>query len=201
MKLSCIRTGGDVEHDADYETAIDLRHYTIETEQALYELASGARLLFERVTITTTGTYLEPDFDHFEATGRTVYVEHDDELFGVTLNSRACLYGLVPVRHACLDDGCDSSSFSDGWEAVISFAPGEIASIEDWGEGKVTSLPDQVCASLNQAYELRVEENWQAFLDGLATAALLRLDIAIARAYQTLGISSSASSAQELPCD
>lgn len=187
MQLTCLRLGGNTEHDADYETAVDLRRYTIDTEQALYELPSGARLVFERVAITTTATYLEPAFNHYEATGITVYLQHDNEEFGTEIRTRACLYGLIPVRHGD-DNDSRFSELSNGWEAAISFAPQDLGSLESWSVGEVVSIPDNVVTSLIVAYNQRVSDNWQAFLDSLVSMALERIDASVAHAYDMLGL-------------
>lgn len=187
MKLTCLRTDRNCEHDADYETAVDLRHYTIVTEAALYELPNGARLLFEQITITTTGTYLEPDFNHLEATGNIVYVEHDDELLGTDTRTSACLYGLIPGRHGD-EDNYGYGKLSDGWEVFGSFDPSKFAELEDWSAGVVACFPDQAVSSLVRAYDQRVSENWNAWLDQLCAEAMARIETTVANAYDVLGL-------------
>ncbi len=67
-----------VQHETehDYDTAVDLAHYESQTVRYVLELSSGAKLGVEQSHITTTRSYLEPDFEQLERGGELTYLHH-----------------------------------------------------------------------------------------------------------------------------
>lgn len=79
MKFTLIETDSETHHESDYDTAVDLVHYTIAEDRMKVRAENG--MVFE-LTVSRTSTrhsYLEPDFDLMDQTGETRYVQHDDE--------------------------------------------------------------------------------------------------------------------------
>ncbi|MNR71584.1 hypothetical protein D3C71_22150 [compost metagenome] len=64
--------------ESDYDTAIDLVHHSHWSTTVVLVTPAGARLTVTREEMSTTRSYLEPDFDRLEATGDCVYVQHSE---------------------------------------------------------------------------------------------------------------------------
>jgi len=78
MLLKIIDIAGENEHESDYETAVDLSHWSMQSRSILFESLGGVRFIVTSRHEQVTHSYMEPDFDHLEATGKTVYLTHSD---------------------------------------------------------------------------------------------------------------------------
>lgn len=75
MRLKVIDTRLVSERDSDYETAVELVHWSMASERTLFETPRGVRLVVESRQEVTSRSYLEPDFDTLNATGALLYLE------------------------------------------------------------------------------------------------------------------------------
>ena len=75
MRLKVIDTRLDSERDSDYQTAVELVHWSMASVRTLFETPRGVRLVVESRQEVTSRSYLEPDFVTLNATGALVYLE------------------------------------------------------------------------------------------------------------------------------
>lgn len=79
MRLKVIDIDSDSESESDYETAVDMSHWSMSRDSVLFETPGGVRFTVSSRWEQTTFSYMEPDFDHMEKTGQTVWQTHTDE--------------------------------------------------------------------------------------------------------------------------
>lgn len=79
--MRCLVLGIYPESDSesDYETAVDMSHWSM--HQLTYRLETPYGLLLSLIERheSVTHSYMEPDFDHLEGTGEVVYERHADK--------------------------------------------------------------------------------------------------------------------------
>ena len=103
--------------ESDYDTAVDLVHDSHHAMTVVLATPAGAKLSVTREETTTTRSYLEPDFDHLEATGNCVYQQHSDGAAPETsVFDRACVQ-LQP--------------------RVLTLSPDDFRRRAQWKEGKL----------------------------------------------------------------
>lgn len=78
MRLKVIDVQSKSESESDYETAVDMSHWSMQSSTVLFETPSGVRFLVSSRAEQVTHSYIEPDFDYMEKTGQTVYQTHSD---------------------------------------------------------------------------------------------------------------------------
>lgn len=92
MYLTVESVATESSHESDYDTAVDLVHDSHHATTVVLATPAGAKLTVSRDETTTTRSYLEPDFDHLEATGNCVYQQHSDGAAPETrVMERACV--------------------------------------------------------------------------------------------------------------
>jgi hypothetical protein len=77
MLLAVIDIKSESDSDSDYDTAVDIRHWSMHRYSVLFESPGGVRFMVDSTWENTTHSYMEPDFDHMEKTGETVWLTHD----------------------------------------------------------------------------------------------------------------------------
>jgi hypothetical protein len=85
--------------ESDYETAVELMHWN--TCEIIIKISTpyGLDICLSRREVHTSTTYLEPDFDLFEETGRLKYVSHPgQEIPGKVTYSAYCLMPILKAR-------------------------------------------------------------------------------------------------------
>lgn len=97
MRLKVIDTRLASERDCDYETAVELVHWSMASQRTLFETPRGVRLVVESRQEVTSRSYLEPDFDTLDATGALVYLERTTPEASVCRETTA-LHGLYVAR-------------------------------------------------------------------------------------------------------
>lgn len=78
MLLKIIDVAVENERESDYETAVDLSHWSMQSCAILFESPGGVRFVSTSRHEQVTHSYMEPDFDLLEETGQTVYQTHSD---------------------------------------------------------------------------------------------------------------------------
>lgn len=78
MRFIFINQGGRSEQESDYDTAVDMSHWSF--YEATYTLQTPTGLKIELISTHehVTHSYYEPDFDRMDKTGETVYQQHSD---------------------------------------------------------------------------------------------------------------------------
>lgn len=76
MKVVDIHSRSDSE--SDYETAVEMSHWSLEEQTAILETAVGVCLTVTERHTRVTHSYLEPDFDLIENGGDVIYRSHAD---------------------------------------------------------------------------------------------------------------------------
>ena len=82
------------ESESDYDTAVDLVHYTTNTTDYVLSTPAGLTLKVKVQETWTSHSYLEPDFDHLEQTGECLYVHHTDADLAPTLPTKSVRVSL-----------------------------------------------------------------------------------------------------------
>lgn len=187
MKPRLLDSHSRHENESDYETAVDLRHYSIEEETRLYELSGlgcGVRIEIRVREIHTTGSYLEPDFDELEATGNLHYVSNrDDQVDEHTRYFRAEV--LIPSYVRRVEDEEEFwAESTTGWD-VYDLLPQAL--VERWvDEGADFEFPDNLAQELGQLYLKRVETNRRDSIERMCQEALRRIDFMADQALASL---------------
>jgi len=164
------------ENESDYETAVDLRHYSIDEETRLYELSGlgcGVRIEINVCEIHTTGSYLEPDFDVLDQTGNLHYVSHRDERVDEhTRHLHAKV--LIPTRVRCVEDEEEFwAEPTTGWDLYDLLPQALVVRWVD--EGADFEFPDNLAQELGQLYLARVETNRRDRIERMCQEALQRI--------------------------
>jgi hypothetical protein len=78
MRFTFINQSSRSEQESDYETAVDMSHWSF--HETIYTLKTPTGLLIDLVETDehVTHSYYEPDFEHMDKTGETVYEQHRD---------------------------------------------------------------------------------------------------------------------------
>lgn len=78
MRFTFINQSGRSEQESDYDTAVDMSHWSF--HETIYTLKTPTGLLIDLIETEEhiTHSYYEPDFEHMDKTGETVYQQHRD---------------------------------------------------------------------------------------------------------------------------
>lgn len=78
MRLKVIGIDSESDSESDYDTAVDISHWSMSRDTVLFETPGGVRFTVGSRWEQKTYSYMEPDFDHMEKTGQTVWATHSD---------------------------------------------------------------------------------------------------------------------------
>lgn len=79
LRLTILDCEVNSEQESDYDTAVDISHWSMSETKMTLETPYGLQLLLTERTESHTHSYLEPDFDVFERTGEVHYLTHRDD--------------------------------------------------------------------------------------------------------------------------
>ncbi len=202
MRMRVINVYSMHESESDYETAVDMVHSSIDTHNVTLETAKGLRIEVNSTEITSTYSYLEPDFDHFEETGETVYQTHADESEasndGTTYHQHALV--ILPdriqplTRNSCesTDEDCMAEYCLGISETALRALVGQVASMNKRMKGRVFMIPvlPEVEAEI-MSFEAKLDEihtaNQSMRLHNTCELALQRIADAKDAAMRSLG--------------
>jgi len=124
------------EAESDYDTAVDLSHWCMSESIITLQTPAGLHILMTERFESVTHSYLEPDFDHFEASGETVYQSHADKS-GDREKTELCIRFEIPrlLPKLSIDDfaeieGARRCGFSD----LLSNPVEDYLGITEWGD-------------------------------------------------------------------
>lgn len=131
MKFTILDVKANHEQESDYETAVDMSHSTIEELDVRLKAETGAIISLSQTVISTSYSYLEPDFDEFEESGETVYVSHtSDEAPSYSETRRGFAEGVSVLPDLSEQDWAfyDQSEDSAGWHDDRVEMPNDVRS-------------------------------------------------------------------------
>lgn len=116
--------------ESDYDTAVDLVHFSEERVAYVLRLPSGAHMNLERTVLHTSGSYLEPDFDLLEESGELRYEQHpSDEPASETTYHYGELQPLFRMRSLTVEDWVRlrEAGYEDDFDALMFMQADEVA--------------------------------------------------------------------------
>lgn len=100
MRLRILDIQASHASESDFDTAVDMLHWSMICRTLLLESPGGVRFQVQAEEEWTTYTYIEPDFDHLERTGQTVWETHHDPTRDVPATVRLSFDGLYVAQPA-----------------------------------------------------------------------------------------------------
>lgn len=136
-KFQIGKSSATSEHEADWETSVQIVNSVVSQEKVEIKFPAGFTVIVESMTIESTGTFMEPDFNLMEENGQTRYLHHPDPSLTScrsTLKMYAILTSAVPKFDATKYP-CRQSAKEDF--IIDSFSEGDFSALptfERWAE-------------------------------------------------------------------
>lgn len=139
MKVVDIHCRSDSE--SDYDTAVDMSHWSLQAQTTLLETAIGVHLAIEETHTSVTHSYLEPDFDLIESGGDVIYLSHADR----SKDSDSSSYSVEVIMPTLIPE-ISSKDFAEleyarsvGFNCTLSGAVEYFLFCTEWNDASVSN--------------------------------------------------------------
>lgn len=129
MKFTVLSIRSHHENESDYETAVEMSHSSIEERTIRLRSETGVVVELEDTEISTTSSYLEPDFEHMDKTGETVYVNlpsEDEPKLKQYAHGKAFQVAPLPVLSTEDLEALEEWGDQEGWEDDRNAMPNDV---------------------------------------------------------------------------
>jgi hypothetical protein len=161
MKVVSVETRN--ESESDYETAVELSHWSLSEQTTILETATGVRLCIKGAHQSVTHSYLEPDFDLFEKGGDVVYLNHSDNS-----NDRNSSFFSIEIILPKMIPEISKNDFADlarargkNFNELLSNTQENFLYITEWGDDTESSMVRLGDEALAVAREIDVHPKWK----------------------------------------